>query len=90
MNIILFDQNRLNLLPFSYTRPIAEFRCGILTLTEKWRKRLPKASFSFLTEDYLVTKYPVNYSADNIYLNGAVLANDDLLTSIGKSKGVSD
>ena len=58
MNLILFDQNRKNLLPFTYTRPIAEFRCGILTLSEKWSKRVSEASVSYLTERYLSEKYP--------------------------------
>ena len=79
MNIILFDQNRQNLLPFSYTRPIAEFRCGILTLSEKWSKRLKGSTFSYLTEDYLAEKYPAHYQELNYYVNGSVLANDKLV-----------
>lgn len=37
MNIILFDDNevRKNLLPLTYTRPIAHLRLGIDTLEEK-------------------------------------------------------
>ena len=79
MNIILFDQNRVNLLPFTYTRPISEFRCGILTLVEKWSKRLKDSTFSFLTEDYLTEKYPTNYQALNYYVNGSILANNQLV-----------
>ena len=36
MNIILFDSNRENYYPLSYTRPISYFRIGILTIQEKW------------------------------------------------------
>ena len=37
MNYILFDDsNRENLLPLTFTRPIAEIRVGILTIKEKW------------------------------------------------------
>ena len=79
MNLIFLDQNRQNLLPFTYTRPIAEFRCGILTLAEKWTKRLPSATFSYLTEDYLSVKYQCNYTAKNYFINGSILANDDLV-----------
>lgn len=82
MNYILFDDNRKNLLPFTYTRPTSEIRCGILTLTEKWRKRLKEDQFSFLTEDYLSDKYAVNYSADNVYLNGTVFANEELVSKL--------
>ena len=40
MNIILFDlpEIRQHLLPFTYVRPIADLRVGILTLAEKWNK----------------------------------------------------
>ncbi|MFT6947534.1 MAG: UDP-N-acetylglucosamine diphosphorylase/glucosamine-1-phosphate N-acetyltransferase [Vicingaceae bacterium] len=79
MNLIFFDQNRQNLLPFTYTRPIAEFRCGILTLSEKWSKRVDSPKVSYLTEDYLSEKYPANYEALNYYINGSVLANDELI-----------
>ncbi|MEQ8625908.1 MAG: GlmU family protein [Vicingaceae bacterium] len=82
MNIILFDDYRSDLLPFTYTRPVAEIRCGILTLTEKWEKRIPEAIFSFLTEDYLSEKYKSSFGFNNIYLNGALLSNDDLVSKI--------
>lgn len=82
MNIILFDDYRSDLLPFTYTRPVAEIRCGILTLTEKWEKRIPDAIFSFLTEDYLSEKYKSSFGTNNIYLNGALLSNDDLVSKI--------
>lgn len=84
MNLILFDQNRQNLLPFTYTRPIAEFRCGILTLTEKWNKRIPGATVTFETEAYLAKKYPSHYSDLNYYVNGSVLANDALVDATQK------
>jgi UDP-N-acetylglucosamine diphosphorylase/glucosamine-1-phosphate N-acetyltransferase len=82
MNFNLFDQNRNNLLPFTYTRPIAEFRCGILTLTEKWEKRIPIAKFNFLTEEYLSEKYPANYTDKNYYLNGSLFSNDQLVDQL--------
>ena len=78
MNLIFFDHNRQNLLPFTYTRPIAEFRCGILTLSEKWAKRFDQSTVSYLTDDYLTEKYPAKYEALNYYINGSVLANDEL------------
>ena len=41
MNYILFDgEARKSLLPFTYTRPVADIRIGILTIREKWEKRL--------------------------------------------------
>ena len=36
MNVILFDDDRENLYPLSFTRPISDFRVGISTIKEKW------------------------------------------------------
>ncbi len=40
MTIVLFDHEdiRENLLPLTYTRAVADIRCGILTIREKWQK----------------------------------------------------
>ena len=86
MNLILFDQNRQNLLPFTYTRPIAEFRCGILTLAEKWSTRLKEATVSYLTEDYLSAKYSTKFDALNYYVNGSILANNNLVEALKSLK----
>ena len=43
MNIILFeDHSRSAMLPFTFTRPVAEIRVGIMTIREKWEKYLGK------------------------------------------------
>lgn len=79
MNYILFDdETRLSLLPFTFTRPVAEIRMGILTIREKWEKQLGK-QVSFFTESFLQEKFPLKTEADNILINGAVLP-DELLT----------
>lgn len=83
MNIILFDENRLNLLPFAYTRPISSFRCGILTLKEKWEKRIPEARFSNLTEPYLQEKFPCLYNEfNNYYLSANLLSTDEIVSHL--------
>lgn len=82
MNIILFDQHKKNLLPFTYTRPIADFRCGIITLKEKWEKRIANATISYLTDDYLSEKFVCNYANENYYVSGNILANDRLVSAI--------
>ncbi|MGX5858447.1 putative sugar nucleotidyl transferase [Dyadobacter jiangsuensis] len=81
---ILFDDPkiRIQLLPFTYTRPVAGIRCGIHTLAEKWADRC-HSTVSFQTEAYLAIKYPENTSGDNLYINGA-LCPDDHLTGIVK------
>ena len=53
MNIILFDdEHRVNLLPLAFTRPIADFRIGILTIKEKWAHYFD-ATYSYATATYL-------------------------------------
>ena len=79
MNYILFDtpESRVKLLPLTYTRPVSEMRCGILTIKEKWDKYL-KTNCSYLTENYLQEKFPVHYSGKNIYINGNILPTKKL------------
>lgn len=75
-NVILFDSDtRENLLPLTFTRPVADLRIGILTISEKWAKRLD-AKVSYITQDYLTKKYPINISEDNFVINGSVLPSD--------------
>lgn len=79
MNYILFDGPfRDNLLPFTYTRPVADIRIGILTIREKWEKYL-KTTTSTLTEAYLTVKYPLVEKDENVLLNGAYLPNAELV-----------
>ena len=57
MNYILFDGNiRNSLLPFTYTRPVADIRVGILTIREKWEKALGLTTTT-ITEEYLEVIY---------------------------------
>ena len=64
MNVILFDTDRKNLYPLSFTRPISDFRVGISTIKEKWE--VFYKSVSVKTEDYLSEKFPIK---DTIYIN---------------------
>lgn len=83
MNIILFDDPslRVDLLPFTYTRPIADIRIGILTICEKWKK-ITGHKTSFLTEGYLESDFPSHFSSDNYYINGALCPTEDVLSAI--------
>lgn len=73
MNVILFDDAaiRADLLPLTFTRPVADIRIGILTIREKWEKHLG-VSTSTKTEDYLSKKYPASYGSTNVWVNGAI------------------
>jgi UDP-N-acetylglucosamine diphosphorylase/glucosamine-1-phosphate N-acetyltransferase len=89
MNYILFDdETRLSLLPFTFTRPVAEIRLGILKIREKWEHVLNQ-KISFYTADYLSELYPLKTEADNILINGSVLPDPALLQEI-KSMGAGE
>ncbi len=78
MNYILFDgPSRNQLLPFTYTRPVADIRIGILTIREKWELYLGITT-STVTEDYLTDKFPMVELEENIMINGAYLPNNEL------------
>jgi len=82
MNCILFDgPNRGNLLPFTYTRPVADIRVGILTIREKWEHELSTTSSS-LTERYLQEKFPLKKGTENILINGTVCPDAALVKAI--------
>ncbi|MGZ3822535.1 MAG: GlmU family protein [Mucilaginibacter sp.] len=84
MAIILFDGNaHQTLLPLTYTRPVADLRIGILTIAEKWGKYLKK-DFSYHTQAYLSAKFPIKPEAENLYINGTVCPDEQLLEAIGK------
>ncbi|MEM9144340.1 MAG: GlmU family protein [Bacteroidota bacterium] len=76
MNPILFDGSvRNHLLPFTFTRPVADIRIGILTIREKWEKYL-KTETSSLTEDYLNAKFPLVLAHSNVFINGSYLPTE--------------
>lgn len=84
MNYILFDDNaRINLLPLTFTRPVADIRIGILTIREKWEKMLD-AKISSKTEPYLSKKFPLVFAIDtnNIWINGSFCPNEKLIEEI--------
>jgi UDP-N-acetylglucosamine diphosphorylase/glucosamine-1-phosphate N-acetyltransferase len=87
MNYILFDESivRTNLLPLTFIRPVADIRVGILTIREKWEKKL-KDTTSTLTEGYLSAKYPIVKKAENILINGSVCPNNEIIAAIKKLK----
>lgn len=82
MNYILFDtKDRDHLLPFTFLRPSADIRIGILTIREKWETYL-KCKTSSMTEDYLQDKYPLIKEDQNVFINGTICPNKDLITEI--------
>ena len=85
MNVILFDDPiiRANLLPLTFTRPVADIRIGILTIWEKWEKYTGLITSS-KTQSYLTSKYSTEYTidTDNVWINGSILPNQELVNEI--------
>ena len=82
-NIILFDDVELRhqLKPFSYTRPIGEFRVGILTIREKWELDL-QLETSYQTVFHLADNFPCKFGSVNILINSAVFPTPELCARI--------
>jgi len=86
MNYILFDGPVRNaLLPFTFTRPVADIRIGILTIREKWEKYL-ETTTTTLTEEYLSHKYPMVEMEENIMINASFLPNPILVEIVRNLK----
>lgn len=82
MNYILYDGSvRNNLLPFTFTRPVADIRIGILTIREKWEKYLGSTTTT-VTEEYLSEKFPMVEMAENIMINASFCPNEVLVEMI--------
>ena len=82
MNYILFDGTVRNaLLPFTFTRPVADIRVGILTIREKWEMYLGYTTTS-LTEEYLMEKFPMVELEENVMINASFLPNEILVEMI--------
>jgi UDP-N-acetylglucosamine diphosphorylase/glucosamine-1-phosphate N-acetyltransferase len=82
MNYILFDgASRNNLLPFTFTRPVADIRVGILTIREKWETYLDSKTTT-VTEDYLSDKYPMVELEENVMINASYLPNLELIEMV--------
>ncbi len=82
MNYILFDSDvRKALLPFTYTRPVADIRVGILTIREKWEKYLGLTTTT-ITEEYLEEKYPMVELENNILINASFIPTKSLVEKV--------
>jgi len=82
INAILFDgPERVQLLPFTYIRPVAELRIGIDTLIEKWNAFL-NTSCSYATQAYLAPKFPAKPAALNCFINPSYIPTQALVDQI--------
>jgi UDP-N-acetylglucosamine diphosphorylase/glucosamine-1-phosphate N-acetyltransferase len=84
MNYILFDGSvRNSLLPFTYTKPVADLRVGILTIREKWEKYLSLTTTT-VTQEYLEEKYPMVELEENILINASFCPTKSLVEKVRK------
>lgn len=82
MNYIISDFNSHgNFMPLSFTRAIAGFRVGILTIKEKWEKHLSSELY-VKTEDYLQDKYVLNVESENILINAVLIPDNEIVKSV--------
>ena len=79
MQYILFeDESQLDLLPLTFTRPIADLRVGALKIKEKWAHHLGSVP-AFLTQAHLAGRFtgPPQAHAESLWLNAKYLPNAD-------------
>ena len=85
MNLILSDDidNRMDLLPLTFTRPAGDLRVGILTIQEKWQK-LSGGSVSLLGDAYLREKYKPVILSDNFVVDSRLLPTPELIEEVSR------
>lgn len=85
-NYVLFDgEERLSLLPFTYTRAIADIRIGILTIKEKWNLTFNKEC-DIWAHPYLQPKYTFTQKSKTIFINASILPDVALSDAIAGLK----
>ena len=71
------DAARNHLFPFTHTRSIADIRCGIFTMRERWERLLAQTDSGTLTEAYLQPLCPTGNERD-LLIHGGVFGTPDL------------
>lgn len=69
-------------LPLTFTRPVAELRCGILTFAERWKKLLEADSAAYLTEEYLQDKFSAPEKTESLFIVPNFLPDENILQQI--------
>jgi len=86
MDVILFDGPEWeDLLPLTYTRPVAALRIGIDTIEQKWNAALD-TKCQILTQAHLQPKYLVLPSEDYVMINGSYLPSPFLTDAVKNLK----
>jgi len=69
-------------LPLTFTRPVAEMRCGILTFSERWQKILETTEVSWFTEMYLQQKFKEPEKKESLFLVTNFLPTETVIQQI--------
>ncbi|MCJ8153656.1 GlmU family protein [Chryseobacterium sp. SSA4.19] len=69
-------------LPLTFTRPVAEMRCGILTFSERWQKILDNTEVSYFTEAYLQNKFAEPEKKESLFLVTNFLPTENVIRQI--------
>jgi len=86
MNYILFDgPNRTALLPFTYTRPVADIEWGIGSIRDSWERVLGYTT-STITEPYLNEVWPTFFFESNVFINAAYFPTPELVEKVKELK----
>lgn len=73
-------------LPLTFTRPVAEMRCGILTFSERWQKVLENTEISYFTENYLQQKFKNPEEKESLFLVTNFLPTENVIQQIKELK----
>jgi len=91
MNYILFDGPARNaLLPFTFTRPVADILVGIMTIRQKWEMHLGSTTTT-VTEEYLAEKFPMVELEENVMINASFLPNAvlaEMVSNLGPNQAI--
>ena len=69
-------------MPFTYTRPVADIRVGILTIQEKNGSHILDYTTTTVTEDYLSDKFPMVEMEENIMINASFFPNSEVVEMV--------
>ncbi|MDG1252850.1 MAG: putative sugar nucleotidyl transferase [Schleiferiaceae bacterium] len=85
MDLVFHDgPEHATLKPLTWTRPVADLRIGILTISEKWSRRLASTTFSFSTQAHLSAKFPLR--GGELHLRGGLLPNEAIVQAVNSLK----
>lgn len=83
--IYLFDspESHENLLPLSFTRPVADFRVGITSIKDKWISFIP-GDYKYLPVGYLREKFggAPTHDKEYLFIAGALLPDSEIAMAI--------